>query len=179
MKIEGRKGLAGAALVEHLSIPEPMSGCWLWLGTTRSNRPGSHLEMVYGCVSVSGRYLRAHRYAYEVFKGAIPDGLLVRHTCDNTLCVNPDHLVSGTPLDNAADMARRGRNKFSSGEKNGKSKISTEQAANVRWLLAQGIRHQPIATQTGVPLSTVRSISFGKVWGWVTPIPPTVHGENA
>lgn len=45
----------------------------------------------------------AHRLAYELFRGEIPTGLLVRHTCDIKLCVNPYHLILGTAKDNAAD----------------------------------------------------------------------------
>lgn len=64
----------------------------------------------YGDLSYNrGSRIKAHRASYIVHKGPIPDGMVVRHACDNPPCVNPDHLDVGTDLDNMADMVRRGR----------------------------------------------------------------------
>jgi hypothetical protein len=81
-------------------MPEPNSGCWLWLGGT--DRLG------YGKVNVQGHFL-AHRLAYAETHGDIPEGLLVLHKCDVPSCVNPDHLYIGDDQDNMNDMAARGR----------------------------------------------------------------------
>lgn len=87
-------------LEEH-SIPEPNTGCWLWLGSV--DRKG------YG--RVNGRKTGvglAHRLAFTV---NVKDGagdLLVCHKCDQPSCVNPDHLYAGTFHDNATDRVRRG-----------------------------------------------------------------------
>lgn len=77
-------------------------GCWLWLAFQQHG---------YGRFHISGnRSLKlAHRVSYVIHKGQIPKGMLVMHTCDNGLCVNPDHLVIGTQADNLADMRRKGR----------------------------------------------------------------------
>lgn len=91
------------AKVEALSIPEPNSGCWLWLGFV-STAPSPRAGIWSG-----GKKASASRFSYEAFKGPIPDGLIVRHTCDNPLCVNPDHLLAGTYQDNTQDAIRRGR----------------------------------------------------------------------
>lgn len=81
-------------------MPEPNSGCWLWLGSTD--------KLGYGKVSVQGHFL-AHRLAYAETHGDIPEGLLVLHKCDVPSCVNPDHLYIGDDQDNMNDMAARGR----------------------------------------------------------------------
>lgn len=75
-------------------------GCWIWKGSSSSG---------YGRFNIRGRSELAHRISYVIHKGTIPDGMVVMHTCDNGMCVNPDHLVIGTQADNLADMRRKGR----------------------------------------------------------------------
>ena len=82
--------------------PDPNCGCWLW--------GGSSMTKGYGQFSVAGKTsYGAHRFSYEAFKGPIPDGLYVLHTCDFRPCVNPDHLWLGTPVDNSRDMVAKNR----------------------------------------------------------------------
>jgi len=88
---------------EEKFIPEPNSGCWLWLSTIGSCGYGEYWR---GAKSGPGpKFVRAHRYAYECLRGPIPDGLVVDHLCKTRCCVNPDHMELVTAVENT----KRGR----------------------------------------------------------------------
>lgn len=74
----------------------------------------------------------AHRLAFELHKGPVPDGLVVMHSCDNPRCVNPAHLVAGTHQDNMDDMAAKGRGVTFKGVTNGRSKLTERQVREIR-----------------------------------------------
>lgn len=85
---------------EKVSLPDE-NGCMLWLAGTRNG---------YRQLRLNGRMVYAHRLAYIIFNGEeIPNGRVVRHKCDQPLCVAPDHLELGTQADNTRDMWERGR----------------------------------------------------------------------
>ena len=111
---------------------------------------------------VNGKLDRTHRHVYRKFKGEIPDGMIVRHTCDNRLCCNPDHLVLGTHADNARDRVERGRG--AAGEKNGRSKLRSSDVEKIRRLIAGGCRTARIAQQFGVDAVTIRRIRRRATW---------------
>lgn len=74
------------------------NGCWRWTASTKG-------PTGYGQFSLNGRPRLAHRVAYEMFIGPIPDGLQIDHLCRNRWCVNPAHLEPVTNQENG----RRGR----------------------------------------------------------------------
>lgn len=81
--------------IQQNSLEDPSTGCWVWQKSVTSAG--------YGQFTLKGKYWTAHRYAYIQTYGSIPEGYVVRHTCHNTRCCNPSHLVIGTHKDNYAD----------------------------------------------------------------------------
>ncbi len=84
-------------------IPEPNTGCWLWTGALTTKGYGKRSRG-------DGRgWWFAHRVAWALLNGDVPEGLLVRHVwCRNPPCCNPSHLRTGTQRENLADMVRDG-----------------------------------------------------------------------
>ena len=87
-------------------VVNPNTGCWEWQGSKRSG---------YGHTIIGSRKdgtrqsIKAHRLAYMLWKGEIPEGYCVCHKCDNPSCINPDHLFVWTRKDNAEDRDKKGR----------------------------------------------------------------------
>lgn len=75
--------------------------CWLWNGALNSRG--------YGSFGFNGKNVSSHRFSYQNFKGEIPKGMFVCHTCDTPSCVNPKHLFTGTNSDNMRDMIAKNR----------------------------------------------------------------------
>ena len=82
-------------------IPTDPNRCWEW--TAGKDRKG------YGSFKRYRKTIKAHRMAWAITSGDVPDGLFVCHTCDNPSCVNPAHLWLGTNADNVRDMCEKGR----------------------------------------------------------------------
>ena len=122
----------------------------------------------------------AHRASYEARHGAgSANGLMVRHTCDNPICVNPDHLLLGTNQDNMDDMVKRGRSRR--GEKQPQVKITEAQAIEILGLLSEGVRQSEISRIFNIEQSAVSNLKTGKNWGHLPrpQMPPRDHSNKA
>lgn len=78
--------------IEARYITEPNSGCWIWLGNIKKNG--------YGSLTIKTKNYYAHRLAYELMVGSIPNNLVLDHKCRNKCCCNPDHLEPVTTSEN-------------------------------------------------------------------------------
>lgn len=137
--------------IEERSIPVPFVGCWLWLMSLNSG----------GYAVSNPRFGKTgHRVSFAAFKGAIPRGALVRHSCDMRWCVNPDHLIIGTHQDNSDDKYRRGRsgNDTRTLPPHPNRVLTNDQAAEIR---ASSDPDRTLALRFGVGKSTISPIRRG------------------
>lgn len=119
----------------------------------------------YGRLIFQGRKISAHRLAYELAVGQIPEGMAVCHKCDNPACANPDHLFLGTQLENIADRVRKGRDGDHRGTANGRSKLKECDAIRIRQLHASGeFTKAEIAKQYGVSDVLVGLVVRNRIW---------------
>lgn len=135
--------------------------CWPW---AMSCRPDG-----YGQTFHEGAVRLAHRVAYMLVKGDIPERHLVMHSCDNRPCCNPAHLSTGTHADNTADMMAKGRDRHGTvrvcGENHPNHKLTTEAviAMRRRFTGARG-EINALALEYGVSHQRVSKVVRGKIW---------------
>jgi hypothetical protein len=172
-------------IVERLTsqLRPAMNGCLEYIGS-RSTKG-------YGRIRIEGRYLAAHRVAYEAMVGPIPDGLWVLHRCDNPPCCNPKHLWIGTAEDNNRDRDLKGRHrhgtqprrlrvtgkrgpytwsagtraKWFDANRRHTAKLTAAQVAEMRTRRgSEGLSHEKLAKLFGVSKSQARDICNHKYW---------------
>ena len=147
----------------HVNIGDP-DECWEW--------QGGRFWSGYGLLYLGGHHqYRAHRVAYELQNGPVPEGFVVCHKCDNPPCCNPAHLFVGTQAENLADMRKKGRQGRTgykpgrqTGEKNNNSKLTWEKVARIRQLLADGQAYKEVAKLFGVSRPLISMINTNKLW---------------
>lgn len=134
--------------------------CWIWTG----HRGAPGYGMILRGVASGDRdvVVYAHRVSFEIHHGPIPEGLVVRHSCDVRLCVRPDHLSLGTQADNMRDMVERGRS--AKGYRHSQAKLADADVAAIRARLAAGDTQSSIAIDYGVTQSAISGIKTGKRW---------------
>lgn len=103
-----RKGSPENLFTRFMRFVLKTDGCWEWIGCKVSSGYGR----IWTGEKNKWKKSWSHRVSWEMFRGPIPKGLCVCHSCDNPSCVNPEHLWLGTKTDNHRDMVRKGREKF-------------------------------------------------------------------
>lgn len=145
-------------VLKFVSIDQD-TGCWNWTGY--KNPQG------YGRVRWRGKLLRAHRWSYEYYNGPIQEGLVICHTCDNTSCINPEHLFQGTRKENSEDRDRKGRFVKLHGSDNGFSKLTEKDVVVIKKFLS---RHDEPGTLVflgnwfGVTATAISKIKRQETW---------------
>ena len=117
------------------------NGCHEWTSTL--HRDG------YGKFYYEGSQAQAHRVAYTLFVGKIPEKMFVCHHCDNRKCVNPKHLYAGTPKQNMADKIARFKGLW------GRMKYTTKQIEECKRLYSSGMSQVDVAKKLGMDQTTV------------------------
>lgn len=151
-----RRGSAKASVQRIMAFvsPEPNSGCWLWTGAATKHG--------YPLIRADGRNRHAHRMMASLIYGAIPAELVVRHLCNNTFCVNPDHLRVGTHADNVADKVGARRHLF--GSRVPSSRLSETEVAEIRNARRGGASRHALAARFGICETHVSNICSNKAW---------------
>lgn len=122
--------------------------CWLWTGSMRSG---------YGQIEHNGKTIGAHRAAWIIYVGEIPEGLEVCHRCDNPRCVNPLHLFLGTGKDNQQDCNRKDRRM-----RHRRTRLTVELLKMIRYWHGRGRNSVFIAQRFGVSVRAVNYVLSGK-----------------
>ena len=149
------------AFWSKVDMGKGVKSCWPWAGAKKPKG--------YGNVRINKKDCIAHRVAFELANGIIPEGFIVCHICDNPACCNPDHLMLGTIKSNAADMFLKGRQKSkiyaSRGEQNGNSKLKNEDVVEIRtkYKEREANQHQ-LAEQYGVSQTVIGLVVRNKTW---------------
>src|SRR5688572_29713438 len=125
------------SMIDHPKVmPEPMSGCWIWMGGL--NRGG------YGTVGYKDKTYLTHRHSWYLEHGPIPASRLVLHKCHNRTCCNPDHLYLGDHKDNFDDMMRAGRANVVRGEAHYRTELTEELVREIRRRYAASGRYRRV-----------------------------------
>lgn len=166
---------------ERVNRIDDDTSCWEW---TAGKSHG------YGKIRIENRQsILVHRYSYILHYGAIPDGLLVCHKCNNHPCVRPDHLYAGTYKDNYEDMVRAGNahdltrlppeilhKNSARGTRVTIAVLNDQLVLEIYNKLKLGKTCRALSAEYGIGKTTVNDIRSGRSWGWLTRA--SVSGET-
>lgn len=127
-------------MIKYLRNTKKVGDCMVWQGAKTPD--GYPRAMVRGNSNA-----RLHREVFRLHNGYTPD--VVRHTCDNPLCINPDHLIDGSVQDNIDDRNRRGRTH---------NHVSSDHIEAITYLRGKGMTYNQIAQELGIKAKRVEYV---------------------
>lgn len=139
--------------------------CWPWIGPVSKSYKGSD---PYGRIDIFGfKGVYVHRIAYWLANGGQftlrkKGDCLVRHSCDNSICCNPAHLLVGTHADNMHDKVERGRMPDYRGERGPRAKLTAADVRSIRELSHNGATRKYLAEKYGVSIQTIKGVRSGR-----------------
>ena len=147
-----------AVLEEKIVLP---NGCW----TINKFNNGNGYRRYEKRINGKRVKFYLHIESYKMHKGEIPQGLYVRHLCNNPGCFNPEHLDIGTQKDNMQDAVKAGRQ--AKGTKIPQSKLNEKKVLEIRKLYSEGMSQKELAKMYGVNSSSISYVVNKKTWGWL------------
>lgn len=135
-----------------------LRGCYLVTSRARNMASGGHIQIWF-----NKRLEPIHKLFYRYVYGDIPKGLVVRHKCDNSHCINLNHLELGTQADNIKDMDIRGRRHFPKGILNAKAKLTEDQVKEIRALKGKVSRRE-LQERYGISKANMCKIINNTLW---------------
>lgn len=148
---ESKMSMTSIERLERRLKPNDESNCWEFQGAKTNDG--------YGQIKIDGINHRAHRLAYSLYVGEIPEGMLVCHRCDNPPCCNPDHLFLGSDADNTSDKVAKER--VPKGLELPQTKMTEDLRIQIKQLKSQGLSNRAIGFQLGISHVTVSRNSHG------------------
>lgn len=140
---------------------EITEACWEWQAGKFQNGRGSF--------KWRGRNVQAYRIAWQMFNGReLRPGEYVLHHCDNPGCVRPDHLFTGTDLDNVRDKIAKGRERSARGDEHYQAKLTAETVQEIRRRFKAGERNSDLAKEFGVTRATICDLIYRRTWDHIT-----------
>jgi len=139
--------------MKYVNRPTDVNECWEWVGYKTPNG--------YGWFRFNGKSEFSHRVAFRIWKGDIPDNMVIRHRCRNK-CVNPAHIELGTYSDNQKDRVRDGTD--GNGIKNSFTILTDDNIREIRRRRLTGEKLLSISQSFGVKQNTISRICNGKTW---------------
>lgn len=130
-------------------------GCWLWTG---------YLKNGYGFTELQGVGVYAHELSFLIFRGPVPEGKEICHSCDIRQCVSPEHLFAGTRAENVQDAWRKGLGSqppITRGSNHHLATLSDAQVIEIRRLMQAGATQRELARRFGCSSSTAWRIGKG------------------
>lgn len=146
------------AILNRYIVKPDFTHCWIWFG--QRDKYG------YGIVNTTEGHFFAHRLMYQKLKGDLDSESVIRHSCDNSSCCNPDHLLPGTQADNMQDMVKRGRTAKGSRVRGAILNEDQVRAIKEQFKLYRGVYSQ-LGRWYGVDSETIRYVITGKNWGHI------------